>query len=76
MLGRREDVARRGLLDDPSGVHHGDAVDETGDDPEVVCHPHDCHPGLGVELLDELEDLLLDRHIERRRRLIRDEHAR
>ena len=63
-------------LDDPPGVHHGDAIDEPRDDAEVVRHPDDRHPRLGVQRLDELEDLLLDRDVERRRRLVGDQHAR
>jgi hypothetical protein len=70
MLRPREDVLRRAELDDPPGVHHGDPVDEPGDDAEIMRHPDDRHPRLGVKRLHEVEDLLLDRDVEGRGRLV------
>ena len=69
----REDVAE---LDDAARVHHDDAVGELGDQAEVVRDQDDRRVRLPLSRLQHLDDLRLDRHVERRRRLVGDEDAR
>ena len=47
-----------------------------GDDAEVVRDQDQRHVALGDERLQQLEDLRLDRHVERRRRLVGDQQLR
>ncbi len=46
------------------------------DDAEIVRDEDDRHPQLALQLLEQLEDLRLNRHVERRRRLVGDQHGR
>ena len=64
------------VLDDPAGVHDRDLVGDLGDDAEVVGDDHDRGVELALQALDQLEDLRLDRHVERRRRLVGDQQLR
>ena len=57
-----------------SGVHHEHPLGHPGDDAEIVGHPHDAHRQLFAKLADEGDDLLLDRHVEGRRRFVGDQH--
>ena len=65
-----------GLLHAPAAVHDQDVVGEFGDDAEVVRD----HDDGGVELLlkipQQVQDLRLHRHVQRRRRLIGDQQLR
>jgi hypothetical protein len=56
------------FLDDAPGVHDRDVVRGLGHNAEVVGDDHDAHAELGLQPRDELEDLRLHRHVERRRR--------
>jgi hypothetical protein len=67
---QRHDV---GLLHDLAGVHHGDPVAHLGHDAEVVRDQDDRGPGLVAELAHEIEDLGLDRDVERGGRLVGDQ---
>jgi hypothetical protein len=71
-----EEVADRGLLGDLGRVHDHDALGGLGDDAHVVGDQHDRHLELVLELVQELEDLGLDRDVERRRGLVGDEELR
>ena len=71
-----EDLVDRPLLDDAPGVHDEDAVGDVGDDAEVVGHEHDARVGPLAQLLHDLQDLRLDRHVQRGRGLVGDEHRR
>ena len=73
MLGIGEQRLHRRLLDDLAAVHHGDAVRHLGDDAEVVGDQHDARAALGLQRAHQVEDLRLDRDVERRRRLVGDE---
>ena len=69
--------SRRGrLLDDPPGVHDGDLVGRLGDHAEVVRDQHHRHPQLVAQPAQQREDLRLDGHVQRGRRLVGDQHAR
>ena len=67
---QRRDV---GLLDDLAGVHDRHPVAHLGDDAEVVGDEDDRGAGLVAQVAHQVEDLGLDRHVERGRRLVGDE---
>src|SRR5258708_1804444 len=72
MLRTPKHIRSRTPLDHPTCIHHGDVVAHFGHDAEVVRDQNDRHPEPLAKLLDELEDLRLDRDVERGRRLVRD----
>ncbi len=61
-------------LDDPPRVHHLDAVSDPGDDAQVVGDEDDRRAQLSLHPLDHLQDLRLHGDVERRGRLVGDEH--
>ena len=67
------EVGGGGVLDDLAGVHHGDPVAHPGDDAEVVGDQQHGDVEALLQVGEELEDLRLDRHVERGRRLVGDE---
>ena len=71
-----EDVAGRALLDDGAVVHDQDVVGGVPYHPEVVRHQHEREVACFPHAAEEVEYLRLDRHVERGRRLVRDEHLR
>ena len=71
-----EDLVERPLLDDPARVHHRDPVGDVGHHAEVVGHEDHRGARLLAQLADALEDLGLDRHVERRGGLVGDQHRR
>jgi hypothetical protein len=71
--GVREQPPHRRLLDDPAGVHDGDAIGHLGDDAEVVRDEQQREPEAVAQLAQQVEDLRLDRHVERGRRLVGDD---
>ena len=72
---RSEDVLDGARLDDVSRVHHEDAVAHLGHDPQVVRDQDDRGLGLLLDALEDFEDLRLDRHVERRGRLVGDQES-
>ena len=64
------------LVEIPAAVHHRHLVDHLRDDAEVVRDQQDRHPEPLAQLLHQLEDLRLHGHVERRRRLVRDQELR
>ena len=67
------EVGGRGVLDDLAGVHHRDPVAHAGDDAEVVGDQQHGDAEALLQVGEEVEDLRLDRDVERRRRLVGDE---
>ena len=63
--------AGRRDLDDRAQVHHGDAVGDVADDGEVVRDEQVGERELLLQLLEQVDDLRLDRDVERRDRLVR-----
>jgi hypothetical protein len=63
-------------LDDLSGVHDGDALARLRDYPEVVADENDAHAELGAQVLQEFQDLILNRDVERRARLVGEQDGR
>ena len=67
MLLLAEQVAAVGQLGDPAEVHDRHAVADVLDDAHVVGDEHVGQAELALELLEQVEDLRLDRHVERAR---------
>ena len=76
MLGRAEDLTRRPVLHRAARVHDEHRVGRLGDHTEVVGDQDDTHVELVLDLLDQLEDLRLHRHVEGGRRLVGDQDRR
>ena len=79
----RVGMARRGkegvdgcALDAAAGVEHDDPVGEPGDHAEVVGDEQDRRARALADPLEHVEDLGLQRHVERGRRLVHDEQRR
>ena len=66
----------RPLLDDLPGVHHSGVRARLGDDRQVVRDEHEREAELVRQVRQELEDLRLHHHVERSRRLVREQDAR
>ena len=76
MGGIAENVPRVPLLRDLTRVHHGDAIACLGDDAEVVGDEEQRGAVALLEVPEDAEDLRLDDHVERCRRLVGDEQLR
>ena len=73
---RREQPRDRRVLHHLPGVHDDHPPAQGGDDPQIV-RDHDHREVQALhQLRDEVEDLGLDGHVERRRRLVRDQQPR
>ncbi len=66
----------RAALDDLAGVHHGAAVAELGHDRQVVRDEDEREAEVPAEPVEQLQDLRLHHHVERRRGLVGDQHLR
>ncbi len=71
-----EQVGDRRLLGLAPGVHDEHAVGDVGDDAEVVGDQHDRGAEPLADVAHQVEDARLDRHVERGRRLVGDQHLR
>ena len=71
----RRSSSMRPRLDHLAAAHDGDAIGEMPDDAEIVGDEHDGHAETLLQRAQEIEDLRLDRHVERRRRLVRDQES-
>ena len=69
LFGRRQ-------LDDAAEVHHRHAVADVLDHRQVVRDEQVGQPELGLQVLEQVEHLGLDRHVERRDRLVADDQLR
>ena len=72
----RVDLLRRADLDELALVHHGDPVAHRADDGEVVRDEEVREAEVPLEVLEQVEDLRLDRDVERRDRLVADDQLR
>src|SRR6266545_4649079 len=63
-------------LDDPAEVHDCDPVGDVPDDGEVVCDEEVREAELFLELLEQVDDLRLNRDVESGHRLVRDDEVR
>ncbi len=67
------DLARRAALDNPAAIHDGDAVAEMADDREVVRDEDQRQVEFLPQADQQVDDLRLDRDVERRDRLVADD---
>jgi hypothetical protein len=70
MPGQAKQLGHRRLLDLAAGIHDHDALGDFGDHAEVVRDQNDRRTDAALEIEHQLQDLRLDRDIERRRRLV------
>ena len=66
----------RGDLDDAAEIHHGDAVADVAHHGKIVGDEDVGQPQPLLQLLKQVHDLRLDRHVERRHRLVADDQRR
>jgi len=71
-----EDLVHRAAFRHATGIHDDDVVAGLRDHAEVVRNHDDTHVHLRLQAFHELEDLRLNRHIERCGGLVRDQDAR
>ena len=57
------------------GVLHDDAIGRFGDQPQVVRDQHQAHAGVALQAQQQVDNLRLDRHVQRRRRLVGNQQA-
>ena len=62
------------VLDDAAGIHHGDAVAQLRDNAQVVGDEDDGGAMIAPHLPQKMQDLSLDRDIERRGGLVGNQH--
>ncbi len=74
--GGPEQLVRRRQLDDPAGVHDGDAGGERADDGQVVADVERRHLVRGGQLAHGAEHVRLGGDVEAGRRLVQHDHAR
>ncbi len=68
-----EHLGNRADLHDAPGIDHGHAVAGLRHDDEIVRDEHDAHAELAAQAQQQLQDLVLDGDVERRRRLVGEE---
>ncbi len=73
MFGVREEGHHVGLLDDLTGVHDGDPIRHLGHHSQIVGDEDHGRVGVPLQIAHEVQDLRLDRDVQRRRRLVRDQ---
>ena len=71
-----QQLGGRGLLDDLSGVHDGDAVGDLGDQSQVVADEDHGEAEPLAQLAQQVDDLLLDGHVQGGGGLVGDDQAR
>src|SRR2546426_1088442 len=76
MQGLVEDIGRRSDLDDAPRVHDRDPVRDLRQDGQVMGNHDERRAHRSANLLDELEDLRLDRHVHGAGRLVHDDDFR
>ena len=76
MGGPAEQVVGAGDLHDAAEIHHRDAVRDVTHDREIVRDEEVGEAELGLQVLEQVDDLRLDRDVERGDRLVADEKAR
>ncbi len=77
VLARRlEHLAHGAALDDAAAMHDRDPIGDVGDHAEIVRDQQQAHAGLGLELLQQLEDLRLHGDVEGGRGLVGDQDVR
>ena len=72
MLRRAEQILDRRLFDDAPEIHDGDAAREMLDHREVVADEDIAQAEVASQVVQQIEDLRLHRHVERGGRLVAD----
>ncbi len=70
-----EDPGGRAGFDDLTGRHDADLIRHLSDDRQVMGDQQQRHPEAVAQIFEELQDVRLDRHVERRRRLVGDQNV-
>ena len=73
VLGVAEDVDDAAVFDDLSVEHHRHVVGDFGDHAQVVRDEQHRHAPLVAQMAEDVENLSLNRHVERGRRLVGDQ---
>ena len=76
MRGRRVELLGRPDLDELAEVHHGDVVGDVAHHGEVVGDEQVGQVELVLEVLQQVDDARLDRHVEGRHRLVEHDERR
>src|SRR5262249_53363518 len=76
MLRHGKDIGQRRTFNDLAGIHHRYLVAHLGNHAEIVGDEYDCRSCRPTQIAQEVENLSLNRHIERRSWLIRDQQCR
>jgi hypothetical protein len=72
----REYISRGTFFDDAAGVHHRDALGDLRDDAQIVGDEEQTKLQLAAKAIEQIEDLLLHRDVERRRGFVGDQQVR
>src|SRR4029077_15057989 len=70
MFGRSENALDFALLNDFSALHHANSIGKLAYDAKVMSDEHHRHAELGLDVLQQFQDLRLDGHVERGRGLV------
>ena len=73
MAGIVEDLIRRSLFADASGIHDDDFIAQLRDNSEVMGDHNDRHSDLALDIFHKFQNTGLDRNVQRGRRLVRDQ---
>ena len=76
MLRAADELLRRRVLHDAAEIHDDDAVGDVFDDGEIVGDEEVGEAELALQIVQQVDDLRLDRHVERRDRLVGDDELR
>ena len=76
MPGRAKDLGNIAGFHHLAAIHHHDPVGDIGNHADIVRHDDHAEVAVAAEFLDQVEDLRLDRHIQRRRRFVGDDQVR
>ena len=72
MAGASVDGLRLARLDDAAEIHDGRAIGDVAHDAEIMADEEHGQLQLAAEFQEQVDDLGLDRHVERGNRLIAD----
>ena len=75
VLGCTKEFFRGSHLDDLAGIHQRDPVRHARHHGQIVGDEHQAHALLFLQLLEQVENLSLDRHVERGCRLVGDDEV-
>ena len=71
-----KNIVRRSSFTDTPAIHHDDFITHGGDHTQIVGDQDNGHPDLLLQFLHQLQNLCLNRHIQRCCRLIRNQNIR